>query len=103
MAIKKLSEREVKTYSEMLSGLGDNNFHSRLVGQGIMRFALKIEFPDLELLDLADSFFAASRVKDDEALFRIGRIMRRAAHTLYRHLAKVRKTNNSSRFLQLVK
>lgn len=104
MAVKKLSDVEVKTYYGMLVELGEDNFHARLIGQGVMRFAAKVENPDIDLLDLAESFFAANRREQDEILFAIGKIVRRAAHTLNRRLAKVRaSTGRNPRFLNVVR
>lgn len=103
MPVKKLSDKEVKTYYSTFQEMGEFKFYAKLVGAGVMKFATNSKYPDLEFLDIAESFFAANRREEDETLFAIGKVFRRAAHTLNRRLASVRDLNNNKRFLSSVR
>lgn len=101
MSIKKLPDSFVKTYVDILISSGEEGLYQRVVGMGVMRYAAKIKEPEVELLDLSESFFVAFRRTGDERLFIVGKVFRRAAHTLYRKLYKVTSEKNS-RFLRAV-
>lgn len=103
MALKKLSETEVKTYLELLLEHGEDGFYRRSIAMGIMRLASGIKNPEIEILDLSDAFFIAYRRNGDDVLFVIAKILRRAAHSLYRKLQKENNKENNDRFLQMVK
>jgi hypothetical protein len=101
MAVKKLTEKQVKTYLDMLSQHGEDGLYRKAVGTGIIRFAT-IKEPDVELLEISDAFFAMFRRNGDEVLFTMGKVFRRAAHTLFRQIRK-EDLNPNKRFLQMVK
>lgn len=102
MAVKKLSENQLKTYLQMFNEHGATGLYHRAISTGIMRYAENIKNPEVELLDLAEAFFIANRRGENETLFAIGKILRRAAHTLYRQLLKDHKETNF-RFLNGIK
>lgn len=101
MTAIKLSENQVKTYLQMLLENGENGLYRKAIGQGILRYAANIKTPEVELLDISEAFFAAYRRVGDESLFVIGKVLRRAAHTLYRKLKHNDKKND--RFLNAVR
>lgn len=104
MAVTKLSENQVKTYLEMLLEHGEDGLYRRTIGMGIMRYASNIKQPEIELLDLSEAFFIAHRRRsEEEVLFTIGKILRKAAHALYRKLQKDNKKEINNRFLNVVK
>ena len=103
MAVKKLSETLAKTYVEMLSIHGEHGLYRKVIGHGIIRYASDIKAPEVEILDLAEAFFSAYRRGEDEVFFIIGRVLRRAAHTLYRKLHKDTQTATNKRFLNVVR
>lgn len=103
MALKKLSDTELKTYQDMLFVHGEIGLYRRAVGSGIMRYASNIKKPEVELLDLSEAFFIANRRGEDQALFTIGKVLRRAAHTLYRKLLKENNGEINIRFLNVVR
>lgn len=100
MAVKKLSESEVKTYLEMLMERGEHGLYKRCISMGVMRLASGVKNPEIELLDLSEAFFVAFRRNGDDILFTIGKVLRRSAHVLYRNLHKNVK---NIRFLQVVR
>lgn len=103
MAVKKITDSQLKTYQDMLTDHGEEGLYRRAVGSGIMRYASNIKNPELELLDISDAFFIANRRDEDQALFTIGKILRRAAHTLYRKLLKEKQGEVNFRFLNVVR
>lgn len=103
MAVKKLSENQVKTYREMLLEHGEEGLYRRAVGMGIMRYASNIKYPEVELLDLSEAFFIAHRRGEEYIIFTIGKVLRRAAHTLYRRLMKENDKEINVRFLNVVR
>lgn len=104
MAVKKLSENQVKKFLEVLLERGENGLYRKVIGMGIIRYANKTtKFPEVELLDLSDAFFTAFRRGEDEILFTIGKVLRRAAHTLYRRLQKKETRELNPRFLNVVR
>ncbi|HLG27278.1 MAG TPA: hypothetical protein VI423_05790 [Paenisporosarcina sp.] len=103
MAVKKLSENQVKTYLEMIVEHGEEGLYRRAIGMGIMRYASNVKHPEVELLDLSEAFFIAYRRGEEEILFSIGKALRRAAHTLYRKLVKDDNKEINNRFLNVVR
>lgn len=103
MAAKKLTDTIVKTYVEMLAVHGEEGMYRKIIGYGIIRYASNIKAPELELLDLAEAFFASHRRGEDEILFTIGKILRRAAHTLHRRLKKEEAKAQNNRFIVAIK
>ena len=103
MAVKKLSEDEVKTYLEMLLARGEDGLYKRSIAMGIMRLANGHKHPEIEILDLSEAFFAAFRRNGDDILFTIGKILRKSAHCLYRKLQKENAKPANTRFLQVVR
>jgi len=103
MAVKKLSDKELKAYHGMLVELGEEDFYAKLIAQGVKRFANKVVYPEVDLLDISEAFFIANRRDEDEIVFSIGKIFRRAAHKLHRELSKIREVNHNPRFISAIK
>lgn len=103
MAIKKLSDKEVKSYLEMLLERGEDGLYRRCIAMGVMRLAVGSKHPETEILDLSEAFFIAYRRNGEEVLFTIARVLRRSAHTLYRKLVKENSGEKNMRFLQIVR
>ena len=103
MSVKRISEVQVKTYLEMLLEHGEDGLYRKAVGSGIIRYASDIKNPEIELLDLAEAFFTLYRRTGDELHFTIGKVLRRAAHTLYRKLQKDYSKEINVRFLNVVR
>jgi len=103
MAIKKLPDEICQDYVSMLKKYGEEGLYRRSIGAGFLRLT-KIESPDLEILDYSDAFFALYRRTGEEEYFSIGKVLRRAAHAIYRELMRQNKEKkpNFQRFLNVV-
>jgi hypothetical protein len=55
------------------------------------------------LLDFSLSFFSMFRSKGEEEYFKLGCVLRRAAHMIYRFNLKYHKIPSNERFLNLIK
>jgi hypothetical protein len=58
--------------------------------------------PHLEYLDYCDRFLILHRREGDEIYLRIAKMLRRAAHRIYRVMLKKKMTPYSDKFLNLV-
>lgn len=105
MAAKKLTNHQINVYFEKLNEYGEDGLYIKSMNAGLMRFAQNVKHPEIELLELSDLFFnAAKNNNKDEILFTIGKILRRAAHGLYRIIAQNKKNFISdARILREVK
>lgn len=101
MALIKLSEYQVNYYLNLYKSLCEESFYRKLIGLGILRYAENSKNPEIEFLDLSDSFFALSRKEGEEDYFVIAKTLRRAAHKLYRKLKGREPANH--RFLNVVR
>jgi len=92
-------------YLKLLSVKGERGLYKHIIGSGII-LSVNVKNPDIELLDISEGFFRLYRRAGDEnkeAYFTIGKVLRRAAHTLYRqflHINQEKATN--TRFLNVV-
>jgi hypothetical protein len=102
MALKKLSENQVKNYLEMLVLHGEEGLYRRTISMGIMRYAANVKHPEIDILDLSDAFFVVYKKEEIENYYIIGRVLRRAAHTLYRKLLKSKNNKINTRFLNAI-
>jgi len=99
---KKIPKKVQEMYTQLLDVRGREGLYKWAIGQGILR-ADAVLCPDVEMLDLADSFFALSRSSGDKKLFIIGQILRKSAHKIFRSLEKVNPERPlSTRFLKSV-
>jgi hypothetical protein len=104
MAQKTINKLQREVHLKSLKKHGAQGFYERIVGAGMMK-AASMDNPEVIMLDRAEAFMALSR-RDGEykqEYFIISKILRRAAHIVYRQLLrqnKSKKTNN--RFFNLV-
>src|SRR5689334_14870938 len=103
MTIKQINKDLQIKYLNMLHQLGENGLFRRAVGTGLIE-SENINDPDLEILNLADAFFALHRRTGDENYFTIAKVLRRAAHVIYRELMRQNKDKkpNFQRFLNVI-
>lgn len=98
-----LNENTAEGYLTLLKERGENGLYKYAIAAGIKR-SVKVENPENEILDLSDSFFILFRRTGEEKYFFIGKILRRAAHVIYRQLLKINdKKSYNARLLQMVK
>jgi hypothetical protein len=103
MYATKITKETQEEYEARLKKAGEDGLYRYVIGQAILHSG-DVLHPDILILDTADAFFAAYRRTGNDNLFTIGRILRRAAHRLYRELHKMRDNYpENGRFLRLVK
>jgi hypothetical protein len=93
----------VEKYANLLKTSGENGIFRHAVAEAVIRSIHTVN-PELEILDAAESFFTLYRRTGEENYFTIGRVLRRAAHKVYREFLRMnnKKTINM-RFLNMVK
>jgi len=66
--------------------------------------SIKVRNPEIEILNLSESFFSLFRSTGNEDFFVIGRALRRAANKLYRQFLRINKEKEVNlRFLNVVR
>lgn len=100
---KKISKELAEEYLELLQKIGEEGLYQRTLG--VMNIPTdKMENPDIEVLDFSDAFISRYRSTGEEAYLTIGKILRKAAHKIYRNLLEKDKTKKiNTRFLNLIK
>lgn len=90
-------------YITLLKRKGEEGLYRHIFGTGIMR-STKIENPEVEILDMSEAFFTLYRRSGKEDYFIIGKVLRKAAHALYRQFLRINKDKKINiRFLNIVK
>jgi hypothetical protein len=99
----KVTKRIQEEYSGLLKDVGEDRFFNHVFGNGVSA-RKHYEHPEIVMLEQSESFFSLFRTTGDGNYFVIGKILRRAAHKLYRD---GRKKNQeypiNKKFLQLIK
>ena len=103
MVIKKIPKEICNDYVAMLKEYGEDGLYHRTVVAGFLRL-VDIEHPDIEILDYSEAFFSLYRRTGEDVYFSIGKVLRRAAHSIYRELLKQNKDKqpNFKRFLNVI-
>lgn len=86
----------------MLHKHGERGLYEKAVGAGMAEAATNSNY-DVEILHLSESFLTLYRRTGNEDYAAVSRVLRRAAHAVYRQLVKKGAKNNDPRFLTLVK
>lgn len=95
----KLQNELINRYVNLLKSRGINNTYKYLI-ESDMLFDFDSKYP-LEMLEVSQGFFSLYRTSGNNDYFELGKVLRRAAHTLYRrNLIKNKIINN--KFLNLV-
>ena len=99
----RIAEDVAENFVKRLQTKGEEALYRYSIAQGIIRSAQQ-DNSEVEVLNLAEAFFLLYRRTGEDNYFVIGRILRRAAHTLYRHFMrnKIGKAPNK-RFLSVVR
>jgi len=98
----RISKSEKEKQIRLLHRHGAQGLYEKAVGAGVMIAATNCNY-DVEILDLSRSFFELYRRTGNEDYATVSRILRRAAHAVYRQLVRSGKKNSDPRFLTLVK
>jgi len=92
-----------QNYLQLLKTKGEEGLYRYIVGNGVMR-SIKVRNPEIEILNLSESFFSLFRSTGNEDFFVIGRALRRAANKLYRQFLRINKEKEVNlRFLNVVR
>ncbi len=101
-SIKKISDEVKNNLLSLLSTLGEDGLFQRTVGVGIIS-ATSYETAEIEILDVSDAFFALHRRTGETEYYIIGKVLRRAAHVVYREMRRQNKSKKlNERFLNVV-
>lgn len=79
----RVTKRIREEYETLLRDVGEARFYNHVFGTGVLA-RRHFEHPENMMLDQSEAFFALFRTSGNRNYFVIGRILRRAAHRLYR-------------------
>lgn len=97
-----LSEEVCKKYLLKLKNYGEEGLYRRIVGEAFIKLDKQSNPPQL-ILDYSNAFFQLFRRTGQEEFFIIGKVLRRAAHVIYRELVRQNKTKvDYKRFLNVI-
>jgi hypothetical protein len=89
-------------YEKLLISKGEEYFYKYAIGCGFMDRS-KNDQSEILMLDKADAFFVLFRQTGNNNYFIIGKVLRRAAHRLYRDRLRSNIDAVNVRFLNIVK
>jgi hypothetical protein len=98
----KVSKHEKELQVRLLRKHGELGLYEKSVGAGMMEAATNKNY-DVEILNLSKSFWQLYCRTGNEDYASVSRVLRRAAHAIYRQLVKQGEKNSDPRFLTLVK
>lgn len=88
---------------------GEDKLYKNLLVQSVKRIIVFMEntdtnrvTPDKELIHLADKFVILYRTEGEEVYLQVSKVIRRAAHKIYRLLLKKHLIKKDEKFLNLV-
>lgn len=99
----RVTKRIRDEYETLLKDAGEAKFFSHVFREGVSA-RRHFDHPENMMLDQAEAFFALFRTTGNQNYFTIGRLLRRAAHKLYRDSKK--KVPNypvNKKFLDIVR
>lgn len=79
----KVTKRIQDEYETLLKDVGEDRFFNHVFVNGVSA-RRHYEYPEVTMLEQSEAFFALFRTTGDSNYFTIGKILRRAAHRLYR-------------------
>lgn len=98
----RVTKRIRQEYETLLKDVGEVRFFDHIFSTGILA-RRQFDHPENMMLDQSEAFFALFRATGNRNYFIIGRVLRRAAHKLYRDsLRKDPEKPSNNRFLRLV-
>lgn len=88
---------------------GESKLYNSLLSQSVKQIILLMNedkknkiYPDKMLLTMSNKFLKQYRISGDESYLKISKILRRAAHKIYRVLLKKHLVAKNNDFLNLV-
>lgn len=98
-----ISKKAVEEYIKIFDKKGEESFYKYIVGTAIISIEHN-RFPENDLLNYSNYFFSMARSQGDEKYFIIGKLLRKAAHKVYRALFAIDKDRPLNfKFLNLLK
>lgn len=93
-----------KTLLDILSINGEEGLYEHLCKAADKIMTVE-EYPEADLIELSDKFFSLYRSVGEDNFFTLGKVLRRAAHSIYRKSFKFypNKKVNTKKFLNLIK
>ena len=79
----RVTKRVREEYETLLGNVGETKFYTHILGTGVLS-RKHFEYPECMMLEQSEAFFALFRTTGNSNYFTIGKILRRAAHKLYR-------------------
>lgn len=102
MSTLRVTKRTIEQYESLLAS-GQEKLYRHVLGSSIVN-KNQCEYPELMVLDHSDAFFALHRRTGEKKHFVIGKILRKAAHKLYREFRRMNSEYPTNmRFLNVVK
>lgn len=99
----RLSNSLKKEYENILINKGEDYFYKYAVGSGFVQRTQNAH-SEMTILDMSEAFFSLFRQTGNDNYFCIGKLLRRAAHRLFRDKNRDQQTPESSaRFLHSVR
>ena len=100
--LMRVTKRIREEYETLLKDVGAEKFFKHILRTGVLA-RKHLEYPEEMMLDQSEAFFALFRTTGNRNYFVIGRILRRAAHCIYRESKRKNKNyKNNKRFLDIV-
>lgn len=101
--LKEISNKVKTEYLHTLRKHGHEAAYRRAIGNAFIRLK-DTNHPEIELLDLSEAFLTLYRRSGDGNYFALSRIIRRAAHAVYRELLRMGHNDEiNARFLNVVR
>jgi len=98
-----ISKKIIDEYVRIFDKKGEESFYKYIVGAAIISVQYN-KFPEIDLLEHSNYFFSMARSKGNKKYFIIGKILRKAAHKVYRALFAIDKDRPLNfKFLNLLK
>jgi hypothetical protein len=99
----RVTKRIRDEYETLLKNVGESKFYHNVFVAGVLA-RKRFEYPENMILDQSEAFFSLFRSTGNSNYFTIGRLLRRAAHRLYRDgHRKNTEYQNNKRFLYIVR
>ena len=98
---KNITDKHITEYKNILDKKGEDGFYRHVVAVGIKQ-SITIKNPENDLIQLSEAFFLLNRQTGENLYHTLGKLLRRAAHKLYRQFNKEETTKISKKFLRAV-
>ena len=99
----RVTKRIQEEYEKLLRDVGEGGFYDHILGTAVLA-RKHYDHPENTMMEQGEAFFCLFRTTGNENFFTIGKILRRAAHKLYRDSRnKDADYPANKRFLDIIK